>query len=101
MTFSLAMYDSEMTEPPSFITGPNFCTHDTSEYAEADDAARYPRREVSIRGLVTSGPLASEWTRMSILPKSLPTLSATSEMVKPSRPAYRLLVFVSSGTSSG
>lgn len=33
--------------------------------------------EVSSRGLVTSGPLASECTRMSILPKSAFTASAT------------------------
>ena len=34
-------------------------------------------RVVSRRGLVTSGPLAREWMRMSILPKSFSTSLAT------------------------
>ncbi len=51
-------------------------------------------REVSSRGLVTSGPLARLCTMMSILPKSASTLLATSDTVKPcpAAAAYRLLV---------
>jgi len=48
--------------------GPNLDTIDTSEYAEADEAARYPLRLVSSSGFFTSGPLARECTRMSTLP---------------------------------
>ena len=36
--------------------------------ADAEEAARYPLREVSRRGLVTSGPLARECTTISIFP---------------------------------
>lgn len=32
----------------------------TNEYAEAELAARYPARDVSRSGLVTSGPFAKE-----------------------------------------
>jgi len=34
------MYVSERTEPPSFMIGPNFETSETSEYEEAEAAAR-------------------------------------------------------------
>lgn len=49
-------------------------------------------REVSSSGLVTSGPLASECTSTSILPKSRATASAHSDTVKPLFAAYRLFV---------
>merc|ERR1719282_1249033 len=68
MTFSDAMYVRDSMFPPSFMMGPNFWRRDTAEYADADDAARYPFRDVSRRGFVTSGPFARECTRMSILP---------------------------------
>ena len=49
-------------------------------------------RDVSSSGLVTSGPLASEWTTTSILPKSCATASAVSFTVNAAAAAYRLLV---------
>lgn len=40
------------------MMGPNRDTIDTSEYADAELAAKYPLRVVSNSGLVTSGPFA-------------------------------------------
>ena len=42
--------------------GPKRETIDTREYADAELAAKYPARDVSKSGLVTSGPLANECT---------------------------------------
>ena len=101
-TRSLAMYVSERTEPPGRISGPRRASSPTSEYADTLTAARYPARLVSSSGFFTSGPLASEWTTMSIgfSPKSFTSCVARPAMEKSPRSAYRLLVRTSSGASS-
>jgi hypothetical protein len=53
------------------MMGANLATMATSEYADAEEALRYPSLEVSSRGLVTSGPFARECTNRSIEPNSL------------------------------
>ena|SRR5678815_3810067 len=60
ITRSLAMYVRERNDPPGRIIGARDRTIDTSEYALTPMALRYPLRLVSIRGFLTSGPLASE-----------------------------------------
>src|SRR5205085_12100482 len=64
-TLSLARYVSETAAAPGRKSGPKRATIEVSEYADTPTAARYPAREVSSSGFFTSGPLASECTRMS------------------------------------
>lgn len=57
-------------------------------------------REVSRRGLVTSGPLARLCTMMSMLPKSACTLFAHSDTVKPCPEAAAYLLFAETCTAT-
>merc|ERR1719247_2095267 len=50
------------------MIGAQCWTRDTKEYADAELAPKYPRRDVSSNGFVTSGPFAKEWIMKSILP---------------------------------
>ena len=70
-------------DPPSRMSGPKRCTIETSEYALALTAPRYPPRDTSSNGFLTSGPLASECTTMSTgcSPKSATIRSANPPIV--------------------